>query len=201
MTGDESIEARAAEQWERADADSVIVERDKAMVRECQSLRTLVLREAFAQHPKELELACGRFGHFLGSHGATPTLAFRSAETLGMVWSDACGGERELRRARAAIVEGYVFARTAEERDAAARAWEPADTVVFVDEKTATVAASPPFEDGEVRSAWADRVAAYLTRAGIRRAVVSGKEPAVMALESACRIAGIDFVRASQRTK
>ncbi len=196
---DESVESVAAEEWERADARCVSIAKDESLVGQCHTLRALVMREAFARHRKELELACGRFGHFLGSHGATPTLAARSAESLGAVWTDACGTADDLRAARTAIFEGYVFARTAEEREAASRGWEPSDIVVFVDANTATVAASPPFEDGEQLSAWSDRVAAYLACAGTRCALAAGHEAALLALESSCKIAGVAFARAVRR--
>ncbi len=196
---DESVESAAADEWERADAQCVSIANDESLVGQCHALRALVMREALARHRKDLELACGRFGHFLGSHGATPTLAARSAESLGVVWNASCGNDDDLRAARTAIFEGYVFARTAEVREAASRAWEPSDIVVFVDASTATVAASPPFEDGERLSAWADRVAAYLTRAGTRRALAGGNEAALHALESSCKVAGVAFARAVRR--
>lgn len=187
--------------WAENDLTLLTVENDKSIARECDALRALVVREAFSNTQKGLTQALGRFGHFLGTHGASPTFAALTIDSLRKAWGELSQDASWIERARATVFESYVLARLAEEKEIAAKAWSPETTTVIVDPSTATVAAAPPFDDGEKMSAWADRVVAHLSRKGVRTVVASGSPLAIVALKSACGVAGVSFREAPRVTK
>jgi len=196
-----ALEFEIATEWARLDEAALHVHSDKSLARECGALRSLVVREALASPQKDLPQALGHFGHFLGAHGASPTFVATTVESLETSWCATSRDPSWLPQAHAAIFESYVLARIAEERDAAAKAWAPECTVVLLDATTAAIAAAPPFDDGEKISVWADRVASYLSRRGVRTAVAGGHPRALIALESACGVAGVSFRAAATPTK
>lgn len=155
---------------------------------------TAAAREALAEHVlrgdegNDALHAAAMLGRLLASLGASPSLAVVTID----------GALRALERggawvtpARAALAEAYVAAREEQAEAAIAKAWSFPACCVPLAEGTVAVAAGVPSSDHDEVVAWADGVARALARMKVRRVVVSGKGPAVLALEDALSLVGI----------
>lgn len=123
----------------------------------------------------------------IASHGGSASFVSSELDTLAsFVPTEA------LATLRAALFEGYTQAMAEESVSSRDASWDPPACVVSLGEGRAAIAAGFPNDAPEALSAWADRVAAWLVRAKIKRATVSGTEAAQRALEEALSTVGVD---------
>ncbi|MCA9587665.1 MAG: hypothetical protein KC657_20200, partial [Myxococcales bacterium] len=80
-------------------------------------------------------------------------------------------------------------------RRAASAAWECPACLVDVDGATVAVACGYPTDDPEALGDWAARLALFLSKRGIKRAILGGPEPACAEAREALALIGIDVVR------
>jgi len=143
-----------------------------------------------------IEHAGGRDGHnaaallgrLIASRGGSASFVSSELDTLASSTS-----ADELATLRAALFEGYAQAMAEESVAARDACWDPPACIVALGEGRASIAAGFPNDAPDALSAWADRVAAWLVRAKVKRVTVSGSEAARLALEEAVATVGIEL--------
>jgi hypothetical protein len=126
----------------------------------------------------------------MAQRGGSPTLASATLDHA----REALGAPAApwLPAARAAVAEGFAAQLVEDARRDAMQAWEFPSCAVPLGEAAMAIAAGHPSDDDEVLAGWAARVAKTAALKGIRRAVVSGHEPARAALLDALGLVGIE---------
>jgi hypothetical protein len=186
-------DAAAVDRWIAADLSTALLPSDRAFVAESRAVRALVV--ALAQDPggdDDLLDACAVLGGLAAAYGASPTMAsatldhaLAAIDVRDSAWAGA---------ARAAVAEGFTRATLDLAWREALAAWEfPACAVPLEDDRIA-VAAAYPSDDPETVAAWAARVANGAALRGVRRAIVSGRDAAVVI--EAMAIVGIRAAKA-----
>jgi hypothetical protein len=192
--GDSSV----VEAWCKADHAIAVLPADHDVIESTRSLRGLIaasLARRPARDDRDLLNAFGALGQVTARGRGSPTLAACSVDSLVGALPSTGPGAPFAMAARAAMVESYVFARVAEVRVEALRAWDYPATVVRLDATSIAIAAGyPASEDG--LDDWASRVAQRAAMSGARRAVVSGSERAVEPVQAALEVAGVETVLA-----
>ena len=201
--------SRIVDAWCKLDHDHAFVPADHDVIEATRPLRILVV-ESMLREPgstgRDLLHAFGSLGRITEELGGT--LAATIVDGLLMAMSSPVAGLSEAGRAgwialasggRAAIAESYVRASKAASHEEALRGWEYPACVVPVDDELVAIAAGLPDDDDEALTSWASRVARSVTALGVRRAVVSGSEKAVLALEEALELAGVESVERHAR--
>ena len=187
----DDAELAVVDAWCKADHLVAVLPVDHDVIESTRSLRGLIAA-TLARRPqhddRDLLNAFGALGQLTAQGRGSPTLAASSVDGL----LDPTNRDVALAAAaRAAMVESYVFARIAELRVEALRAWEYPATVVPISAGSVAIAAGyPAGEDG--LDDWASRVAQRAAMSGARRAVVSGSERAVEAVQAALEVAGVE---------
>lgn len=138
---------------------------------------------------RDLFHACAMLGRQLAELGATPSLAARTMD--GALAAVTALDPNAAGAARAALLEGFVAARTEEAMSSADGRWEYPGCAVPLEEAQVAIAAGFPEEDEDALAAWAARVASAVARSGYRRAVLAGGERACAALVDALELAGV----------
>jgi hypothetical protein len=191
---DASRVRRALAAWHEHDVTRSLHAVDREAIRATEAPRTLVVELLFAPRaPRDLYSACARLGRLLAEAGASPSLAASTLDGAAEALQ-AVGIPFEVVRlapARASVAEGYVAAIVEAERAAARRAWDYPACAVELDDVTLAITCGYPADDGEALANWAARVAAGASRAGKRRAVVSGPAAARAELAAALGLVGI----------
>lgn len=189
---DPALLERALAAWREHDVARAIHPADREAVRATEAARALVL-ELFDRPARDLYNACAQLGRLLGDAGASPSLAATTIDGAALALSGAgiAYEPSRLAPARGALAEGYVAAMRAAEREDSRRAWEYPACVVPLDDTMVAIAAGYPSDDGERAAEWAGRVAAKLSKAGVRTAVVSGGELAKREITDALVLVGI----------
>jgi hypothetical protein len=197
--------------WSRADHAHAFVPADHDAVEATRSLR-LVVVDSLLREPgsagRDLLHAFGALGRIIADRGGSPTLAASIVDGLlaAMGPSDAALDEVDAASpsafavsGRAAIAESYALARRAASREEARTGWDYPACVVPVDDGLVAIAAGCPDDDDEALTRWASGVARALTVSGVRRAVLSGNTKAIVALEEALDLAGVECVDRTAR--
>jgi hypothetical protein len=133
--------------------------------------------------------ACAMLGRQLAELGGTPSLAARTMDSA--FTAVASLDARTAGAARAALLEGFVAARTEGATSNADARWEYPGCAVPLEEALVAIAAGFPEEDEDTLVAWAARVASAVARGGFRRAVIAGGAKACAALVDALELAGV----------
>jgi len=178
--------------WAALDAASALHPADHLALRSTEPARSLVGELLCAGAERDLWNACATLGRMLADEGASPSLAAGSidnaARALGI--SDVT----RIGPARASLLEGYVGAARDAERRGGVMTWDYPHCVVSLQDGVVAVACGRPFGDGDdsdALTAWAERVASKLSKAGVKRAVLQGNDPAKAELASALELVGI----------
>lgn len=123
----------------------------------------------------------------LAAEGASPSLAAstidHAAEAFGVTDAARIG------HARASLLEGYVGGAREAERETAIAQWDYPNCVVQLEEGVVAVACGRPSD--ELLAEWAARIASKLSKAKVKRAVLSGNDAAKSELASALELIGI----------
>lgn len=132
--------------------------------------------------------AAALLGRLIAARGGSAS--FVSSELDALASSTSAD---ELATLRAALFEGYAQAMSEESLAIRDACWDPPSCVVQLGDGHATIAAGFPNDAPEALSAWADRVAAWLVRAKVKRITASGCEATRRALEEAVSTVGVQF--------
>jgi hypothetical protein len=182
--------------WRAHDTARAVHALDEKAIAATDAPRALVLELLVAtdREPRDLFTACARLGRLLADAGASPTLAATTLDgaLASLPPATVTVDDPRLLPARASILEGYVAASTDAERTAARRLWEYPACAVRLDATTIALTAGFPTDDADALSDWAGRVASSASRAGVKRAVLSGAPPACAELEQALSFVGIE---------
>lgn len=182
-----SIERVSAE-WRRLDCGVALGATDREAIETTESIRHLIVRELATQASnRDLVHAAARYGRLLAELDASPSIAAATVRSLDR----AMPGVEIPTAVAAAIAEGFAMARTDAARRSAEAAWDLKRAVVRLSESEAAVAAGHPSDDPDTLARWADRLMSQGARLGLRRVVVSGREPAVHAIADAAKTVGI----------
>jgi len=186
--------------WSERDHVRALLPVDHAIIESTSGIRALIVEKllaASASDPKpadkDLFHACLVLGRLIAEAGGSPTLAACTLDGAQAV----LGGDAPWPSARAAVAEGFAAATADQAKRDAAQAWEYPRCVALLGESTVAIVAGLPEDDGAVLAAWADRVASGVLGAGVRRAVVSGRDGARAAVAASLTAAGIDVVSPS----
>ena len=179
--------------WCARDETRALLPVDHQIVRGTVGPRTHIVEHVLRNAPHtDLFHACAVLGRMIAARGGSPTLAASTIDGLAealpspdhQAWSWGVS-------ARAALAEGFAAAAREVARAEAAAGWEYPRCAVPVDAATVALAGGFPDDDGEALAAWASRVASAASRAGVRRAILSGPEAARAALTEALGLVGI----------
>lgn len=179
--------------WAAYDAENAIHEADREAIVATEAVRALVAELAPAGS-RDLYTACARLGGLLATLGASPTLAAGTIDGAVRALADAgvAFDPSRVAPARASVLEGYVASvRDAARVEACAR-WEYPACAVPLADGTVAIACGHPDVDPDLLAAWAGRVAGALSKAKVRRIVLSGGERARAEVESAAALVGIE---------
>jgi len=193
-SGADSEAAALVDTWCKVDHDHAFLPADHDVIEATRPLRGLIL-EALFRDPgtteRDLLHAFGALGRITAERGGSPTLAAASVDGIVAALRPRELADEVTLPARAAMVESYVHATGIQSREEARRAWAPPACIVGVEDGLIAIAAGHPVDDAEALADWASKVAHAATLSGARRAVVSGSEAAVQALEEALDLAGV----------
>lgn len=185
---------RALATWREHDLAHALHAHDRAAVRASDAPRALVLEHlARPGSARDLYSACARLGRLLADAGAPPSLlaatldgAACAFEAVDIAWDAA-----RLAPARASLAEGYVAALREAERIAARGAWDYPACAVTVARDVVAISCGHPAEDREALADWAARVAAAVSRAGYRSAILAGEDAAKAEVTAALSLVGV----------
>ncbi len=193
--------ARVVDTWCKLDHQSAFLAADHEVIEATRPLRALIassLLEARDRAPIDRDLghAFGAIGRAVAEGHGSPTLAAVTVDSLLLALGEPAAptsGQRHAfaSAARSAIFESFAFVTRATLHDDANRRWEYPACVVGLADGAVAIAAGHPVDDEEALVGWASRVAHALALSGVRRAVVSGSEKAVLAVLDALDLAGV----------
>ena len=104
-------------------------------------------------------------------------------------------GANWLLAARAAVVEGFSSTLLERAQQEAMQSWDFPKCVVPLSETRVAIAAGYPSDDPELLLEWAANIAKAVALQGVRRAFVSGPDPARAAVEEALAVVGVQVDR------
>ena len=178
--------------WCARDRSSAVLPVDHQAIDESTAVRAMIVELSRAGgSDEELYDACAVLGRLIARRGGSPTLASQTIDHAGEVLG--VRGAPWLVHARAALVEGFTSCLLEKALEDSMRDWEFPKCVVALSETRIAIAAGHPSTDPEILSDWASRIAKAAALQGVRRAVVSGREPARAAVEDALAVIGIAF--------
>ncbi|HEX4628396.1 MAG TPA: hypothetical protein VH137_06350 [Gemmatimonadales bacterium] len=192
MTSTETDALVAA--WCAHDDRSAVLPADHEVIEMSRSVRAMIAdlaREAGAD--EELYDACAALGRLIASGGGSPTLASQTIDHAG----EALGarGAPWLPAARGAVIEGFACTILERAREDAMHSWDFPKCVVSLSETRIAIAAGHPSDDPELLAEWAATIAKAAALQGVRRAFVSGPDPARTSVEDALAVVGIQLDR------
>jgi hypothetical protein len=164
---------------------------DHDVIDATRTVRSLVIELLLVGETRDLYQACATLGRVVAERGGSASLAASTMDGAEGALGAHVASEEVLGAARAAMAEGYEAATRDLARKESARAWEYPRCAVPLDAETAAIVAGFPEDDDDALIAWAGRAAQAMSRAGLRRAVVSGTPKARRALTEALEVAGI----------
>lgn len=185
-----ALGASTLDAWAGLDAQRAVVDADRKLGPLLDAARACVL-DNLDGSDRDRYSACATLGRIIASRGGSAS--FASTEIDALVRAVPGLPSAFLLGARASLMEGYSRAlaeRSQAEREAT---WAPPACVVLLGEARAAVAAGFPSEDPYALAGWADRVAAWLTRARVKRVAISGGAAAKAALADALELVGISI--------
>jgi hypothetical protein len=175
--------------WAKLDATRALHPADQLAIQSTESARSLVIELLRAGAERDLWNACAQLGRMLAAEGASPSLAAATIDDAAI--AAGVTDPSRIAPARASLLEGYVAAVREAERAAAAAAWDYPHCVVAIDDGVVAVACGRPADDADALTAWAERVASKLSKAKVKRAILSGGDAARAELASALELVGI----------
>jgi hypothetical protein len=186
-------EARVAA-WCARDDRCAVLPADHKVIEASRSVRAMIADLARAAGAdEELYDACAALGRLIAASGGSPTLASQTIDHAG----DALGaqGAPWLAPARAAVIEGFACTLLERAQEDAMHGWDFPRCVVPLSETRVAIAAGHPSDDPELLSEWAATIAKAVALQGVRRAFVSGPDPARSTVEDALAVVGIQVDR------
>ncbi len=180
--------------WCAGDHVCAVLPADHEIIDGSRSLRAMIADLARAAGAdEELYDACAMLGRFIAQQGGSPTLAAQTIDHAG----DALGviGAAWLAPARAAVLEGFASTLLEKAQHEARRSWDFPKCVVALSETRIAIAAGYPSDDPELLSDWAAKIAKAVALQGVRRAFVSGADPARTSVIDALSVVGIHLDR------
>jgi hypothetical protein len=181
-------------EWCASDHLGAVLPADHEIIDGSHAVRAMIAELAGAAgDDEELYDACAALGRFIANHGGSPTLASQTIDHVG----DAFGaqGANWLLAARAAVVEGFSSTLLERAQQEAMQSWDFPKCVVPLSETRVAIAAGYPSDDPELLLEWAANIAKAVALQGVRRAFVSGPDPARAAVEEALAVVGVQVDR------
>jgi hypothetical protein len=177
--------------WCDRDQATAVLSADRPCIEGSTAVRSLILELVLASGGgDELYDACAVLGRLICQRGGSPTLAALTIDHACLALG--AGNASWILPARAAVAEGYAMTLVEDATRRAQDGWEFQDCSVPLGEGAVAIAAGHPSDDDEIVAAWAARVANAAARAGIRRAVVAGRDQPRAAVVEALGFVGIE---------